>query len=194
MEIKSKPDSYYQDQNARSGTGNNANTLWKDLQLSGIKFNKDWAVLDIGCRTGVTLHNLWKQGCKEVYGVDIGELAQQRWIKSRYPFIKNLICDDIHELDFIDGTFDLITISHALEHLYDPNLVLGKMISSLKDNGMIHSIVPIEPEGDFDKYDPHLVRFDSHEDHLKFYTDSGLVKIFAEKRHGNSIIIVKRII
>lgn len=192
MQVKTKPDSYYSDQNARSGTGANANTLWKDLQNAQIKFDKNWCVLDIGCRTGVTLHNLWKQGFKNVYGVDIGELAQQHWIKSKYLFIKNLICDDIHELDFIDETFDLITISHALEHLYDPTLVLGKMIASLKVGGMIHSIVPIEPEGDFDKYDPHLVRFESHEDHLKFYTDSGLELVYSDFRHGNSIVIVKK--
>lgn len=192
MKIKPKPDSYYQDQNARSGTGNNVNTLWKDLQLAKIKFDKNWCVLDIGCRTGVTLHNLWKQGCKEVYGVDIGELARQHWIESKYPFIDNLFCDDIHGVDLTENFFNLITISHTLEHLYFPNLVLEKMFSSLKIGGLIHSIVPIEPEGDFDKYDPHLVRFDSHEDHLKFYTDSDLIKVFAEKRHGNSIVIVKK--
>lgn len=192
MKIKPKPDSYYSDQNARSGTGANVNTLWKDLQLAKVQFDKNWCVLDIGCRTGITLHDLWKRGFKNVYGVDIGELAQQHWIKSKYVFIKNLIRDDVHKLDFVDESFDLITISHALEHLYDPHLVLRKMISSLKHGGMIHSIVPLDPEADFDKYNPHLVRFESHEDHLKFYTDSGLVKVFDELRHGNSIAIVKK--
>lgn len=192
MIIKPKPNSYYSDQNARSGTGANANTLWKDLQNAGITFNSSWSVLDIGCRTGITLNNLWKQGCKNVWGIDIGELARGHWQKQNYPFIGNLFWQDVHKVDLTENYFDLITISHTLEHLYDPNQVLIQMKDSLKVGGLIHSIVPIEPEKDFEKYNPHLVRFETPEDHCKFYTDAGLELVHSEFRHGNSIVIVKK--
>ena len=190
MQIKPKSTSYYSDQNARSGTGANVNSLWQDLIGAGIEFDRKWVVLDIGCRTGITLSNLWKQGCKNVWGIDIGELARDHWKKQNYPFIENLICDDIHEVDLTPDFFDLITISHCLEHLYDPQQILSNMIESLKPNGLLHSIVPIEPEKDFDKYNPHLVRFESHQDHIDFY--SKLTMVYQRSKNGNSIIICKK--
>jgi 2-polyprenyl-3-methyl-5-hydroxy-6-metoxy-1,4-benzoquinol methylase len=191
MEIKKLTETYYEDQNARSGTGANVNTLWQDLKNAGIKIELNWSILDIGCRNAANLNNLWKQGYKNIFGVDIGELAERDWKKMNLPFINNLIKADIHTIEFEDESFDLITISHTLEHLYNPQLVLEVMTNALKPEGFLHSIVPIEPEWDFRKYDPHLVRFESHQDHINFYSNLKLV-YQKETQHNNSIVIVQK--
>ena len=192
MIIKPKPENYYEIQNARSSGSLNSNTLIKDLRLAKISIAPDWTVLDIGCRAGTTLNDLYKRGCERVYGIDIGANAENTWIAKKYPFLNNLIQIDVHKCN-TDLKFDLITISHTLEHLYDPELVLEKMVRWLNFGGYLHSIVPIEPVRNFEKYDPHLVNFSDHEEHIQFYAKTQLRKIYDRKTdHGDSVIILQK--
>lgn len=193
MILKPKPADYYEIQNVRSGSNLNSNTLLKDLRLAKISIDPDWIVLDIGCRTGETLNNLYNKGCKNVHGIDIGENAKMTWILRNYPFLNNLIQMDVHRCN-TDLWFDLITISHTLEHLYNPELVLKKMVSWLSPDGYLHSIVPIEPKENFESYDPHLVNFSDHKEHIEFYVKTGLKRVYDRKSDkGDSVVILQKI-
>lgn len=193
MQIKEVDNNYYDEQNKRSGSNRNSNTLFESLKAANIRVQSGWKTFDIGCRSGFITNELYRRGC-DVCGIDIGESAKKQWIQNKYPFITQLYCGDIHKFNLPKDYFNLITISHALEHLYDPVFVLNKMISSIKPGGLIHSIVPIEPKHDFEKYPPHLVRFENHEDHCNFYLQSGLKKVYDyyNSRERNSTIIVKK--
>jgi len=197
MEVKNKSENYFEFQNSRSGGDMNSNTLFDDLKKFKIEIGKDWNILDIGCRQGLMLKRLFESGYRNVYGIDIGEHAKNRWVKEKYPFITNMVQCDVHRGIPFDIQFDLITISHTLEHLYDPELVISLIFDSLKEDGLVHSIVPIEPKSNFDNYDPHLVRFDSHQDHIDLFENTGFTKCFdylndLKVDNHNSILICKK--
>lgn len=191
MEIKNKPYDYYDTQDGRSGVDLNSNTLFKDLRAANIVIKSDWNALDVGCRNCVTLKELWKNYTKKVYGIDIGTTASNGWTK--IPFRDNLVCEDVHVWEFPEEFFDLVTISHTLEHLYDPDLVVDKIRRSLKPDGILHCIVPLDRESSFKDYKPHLVRFSSHEEHVEYLVSKGFVKIFDRTSHGNSVVILQKI-
>ena len=89
-------------------------------------------LLDVGCGTGHFLSFCKKQGV-EVYGVEPSPNARAKAM-------------DIHVAESLeklpDIKFNVITLWHVLEHIYDLELTFERLKVRLNDNGIIFIAVP----------------------------------------------------
>jgi len=94
------------------------------------------AALDIGSATGVFLRRLRDTGW-DVWGIEPGidaARASIAWLGLDRDRIQVI---SVEEADFDPDAFDLITMSHVLEHLHDPVAVLRKVGTWLKPTGYL---------------------------------------------------------
>ncbi len=94
-------------------------------------------VLEVGCMFGYLLHEL--QDEYKVKGIDIGRDAV------KYCRNQGLDVDDTSIENFISNSnekFDIIILSHVLEHLLRPDEVLLDLQNHLNPEGMIYILVP----------------------------------------------------
>ena len=93
-------------------------------------------VLDIGCGTGGVLSAYKENGC-DVLGLDFDDdyLSEA---KNNNIFVKKGSIDVLRK----DEKFDLIIISHVLEHVLNPVVFLKEIINHLSNDGVIYIEVP----------------------------------------------------
>lgn len=102
---------------------------------------KDKVVLDIGCGAGGKSLYYASLGAKEVHGVDVVEryveeskkLAEEKGFDDVFTFH---LCDAA-KLEFPDGTFDTIIMNDSMEHVANPERVLGECYRVLKSGGRL---------------------------------------------------------
>jgi len=97
-------------------------------------------ILDIGCGKGEFIVEMEKRGW-DVYGIDVSsyvcKLAERKLKK------KNKIYNcELSDCDFHNDYFDVITLWTVLEHVYDPDTLLGEIYDILKDEGILIIQVP----------------------------------------------------
>ena len=118
--------------------------LWPDKALREFKgsYPMPWRgegkVLDVGCGAGGNLKALQEQGW-QVFGIEISDVAAAH--------ARDLLRADIHtgtleSAPFPPKSFDLVLMSHSLEHLPSPADALRRVHSLLKDNGLLVVSVP----------------------------------------------------
>lgn len=118
--------------------------LWPDKTWRELKgrYPLPWRghgkVLDVGCGAGGNLKTLKDQGW-EPHGVEISEIAAAH--------ARELTKGEIHtgtleSAPFPPGTFDLVLMSHSLEHLPSPVDALRRIHRFLKDDGLLVIHVP----------------------------------------------------
>jgi SAM-dependent methyltransferase len=118
--------------------------LWPDKTLRELRgrhplpWRGEGKVLDIGCGTGGNLKTLQDQGW-EPYGIEISDAAAAH--------ARELVAGTIHtgtleSAPFPLKVFDLILMSHTLEHLPSPADALGRVNRFLKDDGLLVVSVP----------------------------------------------------
>lgn len=96
--------------------------------------------LEIGCGNGELLKKLDSLGW-ECTGTEIDKKNIQI-TKTKLPHIK-IINGDINETEQLNNeNFDLIVMSHVLEHMYDINRILIRLNELLSDNGKLIIQVP----------------------------------------------------
>lgn len=95
-------------------------------------------ILDIGCGRGWML-NILKDWGWEVYGT---ELSTESATFARERLKLNIYTKEVQECSFQEGQFDVVTIWHVFEHLYDPLLTLKESNRILSDNGKLVIEVP----------------------------------------------------
>ena len=126
---------YYDARVPPSATTNNSHNLMLELIGGG----KD--VLDLGCATGYLAEALREQGCR-VSGVEYDERAAE---KAR-PFLDRLVVGDLTDpatLEQLAGqTFDVLVFGDVLEHLADPEEVLGRSLALLAPGGSVVISIP----------------------------------------------------
>ena len=111
--------------------GGKANLIkFKNLFKSGQK------ILDFGCGGGYLLKNI-KEANTELYGVEVNNEAK---IISETKGIKVFSNSSLLPSDY----FDLIISNHALEHTDNPLLELKNLHKSLKKDGQICIVVPLD--------------------------------------------------
>ncbi len=103
-------------------------------------YDKNSKVLDIGCSSGILLHELSDAGFKKsnLYGIDISEVAIKNCQDSGLP---NTFVMDAQNVEF-NQNFDIIIASDCLEHLEDDAKALQNWYSLLSKNGTAFVFVP----------------------------------------------------
>ena len=95
-------------------------------------------ILDIGSGRGLLLSILKKRG----WDVVANEINNKTANVIRKKFKIPVLVGDINKCDLQKNNFDVVNMSHVLEHLKDPYLAIKKIKSLLKDKGFIFIAVP----------------------------------------------------
>ena len=133
---------YYNNQKTDSGqdTGCWASQMIDAFTNYIVKYPKKSRILDLGCHTGSGMVAIKKIGYNNVVGVD---LIKENIEKAKEKGL-NVIQADMHNLNMFNKTyFDVLFMSHTIEHATNPLAVLEKCFKISK-NGLI--IIPIEPK------------------------------------------------
>jgi SAM-dependent methyltransferase len=113
-----------------------ARAAFLDSALAGRKVG---SVLEVGCAAGQNLYGFFKSG-KQVVGYDLGPKG--------LAFGRSLGMDLRHGsyADIEGGPYDLIILSHVLEHFNDPPAALKAIASHLSADGRFYIEVPDNDE------------------------------------------------
>jgi len=96
-------------------------------------------LLDLGCGPGIHAKEYVKRGA-EVVGIDLSEEMVQ--LAKEYSSEANFEIADAYHLPFKDSSFDIVTSSLLLDHVYDLAIVIGEVSRVLKYDGLFISSVP----------------------------------------------------
>lgn len=127
-----------------------------------VNVNRDSKILDVGCGSGTLLQSLRKIGFNDLIGIDpyIDYGTSTNYMR----ILKADICD------LPDSPkFDLIMFNHSFEHMYNPQEVLIKVRSLLKQNGKCLISIPVKTKWVWDKYGVNWVQIDAPR-HFFLYT------------------------
>jgi len=102
-----------------------------------IPFQGQGRILDIGCGSGLSLSLLKSIGW-DVYGVEVNKFACDYAAKMGV----NIFCGELEKANFAPEFFDVIKITHVLEHLPSTDLVFAEMKRILKPCGAIYLETP----------------------------------------------------
>jgi SAM-dependent methyltransferase len=132
-------------------------------------------VLDIGCGRGLLLRAFQRRGC-EVTGTEFSDDACRFAREAlKIPVRVGLV----HDLNFPDGSFDVVVMWHVLEHVSDPRTTLAEVSRILRPGGIFLVGVP-----DFGSPEARLTKAGwFHLDvprHLSHHTRSSLEKSLAD--------------
>jgi SAM-dependent methyltransferase len=97
------------------------------------------SLLEVGCGSGGYLDLMRALGWKRVVGVDIGDEAI-RQVKEGEGI--EAYCGDLRDMRFEPDSFDAVSLSHTLEHVYDPVEFLCEVRRILKPGGRLAIVVP----------------------------------------------------
>lgn len=138
---------------------------------------KEYTVLDIGCSKG-DLTNLIAKNVRSMVGIDHDELAiksaTENYGKENLKFING---DALEHVKLIDSKYNIIVLSHILEHIENPKSFLGSYLPFAK---FIYVEVP-----DYEKTYHNIFRNDvnaslqyTDDDHVSEFDRDELLAIF----------------
>lgn len=131
---RSKPGRTYETVNKRQKRAVN----WFLERIPGCVSGR--SVLDVGTRTGYTLDMFSEQGCR-VEGV---ELIEETAKFAREQLHRHVEHGDARRLNYPDGTWDLVSCIHTLEHIPQPEVAMRELVRVLKPDGWLLVVVPVE--------------------------------------------------
>jgi SAM-dependent methyltransferase len=100
-----------------------------------LAFNPTY-VLDIGTGDGYIVDRLWEHGISAV-GTTICYEDTRQYV----------IYEDMHDLEFKDGSFDVVVAKHILEHALSPRLAIREAWRVLRPDGLFLVETPINEVG-----------------------------------------------
>jgi len=124
--MKNIKHSDYQNKQTRPKDWKISKKAFMDLNVTG-----QTKILDIGSGDGTKIS----------YIVDEGQLVMT---DLSAPSNSRITRADVHELQFKDNTFDIVTMFHVLEHLTDANKALAEIYRVMKKGGTMISVTPNE--------------------------------------------------
>lgn len=95
-------------------------------------------ILDVGCGRGLFLHLLKSHGWK-VMGIEVNE---ETAAAARKNYNIPVITTKVMSSSLADGSFDVITLNHVLEHLHDPKEMVKECRRLLRKGGLLVTAVP----------------------------------------------------
>lgn len=137
---KHYPAVYYGKDNSKfKGPVESAINIFRSLKAKKLlKLKSSGKILDIGCGRGHVLKIMEDKG----FTVTGTELSEDSSSHGSNHFGLNILPVDIIEADFKENEFDMITLWHVFEHLYEPDLALKKIRKFLKPDGVLLISVP----------------------------------------------------
>jgi 2-polyprenyl-3-methyl-5-hydroxy-6-metoxy-1,4-benzoquinol methylase len=108
-----------------------------DFKVLWLKNRKEKKLLDIGCGNGVFIDDMNDLGWTTT-GIDFDGDAVDYCLKKGLNAKKG----DLKGLSFPSESFDVITLNHVIEHLYDPAEVLQECFRILKPGGEVVITTP----------------------------------------------------
>lgn len=99
-------------------------------------------LLEIGVGHGGFLHHAVTHGW-DVTGVELSRYAAA-YVKERYGL--SVVCGSIESADLPEAAFDMVHLSHVVEHLLDPVSTLKRIRTLLSPTGVLTIEVPNELE------------------------------------------------
>ncbi len=145
------------------------------------KFKKKGSLLDIGCGTGnfleVCKNNNW-----QIAGVEPGDLARKQ-AQEINPGAN--IQPDLFK---IEGTFDIITMWHVLEHVHDLNMYLRRIYDQLASDGKLIIAVPNNESFDAHHYGVNWAAYDVPR-HLYHFTADTIKRVL--NKNGMQLVSKK---
>jgi len=166
--------SKYEDSQLGTGGGGSPwdrRRLADTAQALAAAFDHDVRVLDIGCANGGLLGELYHAGFTNLTGVDPSPVCVKN--TRAHGFAAHQGC--LPNLPDI-GKFDLVIVSHVLEHLLDPGESLVALAKILRNGGSIYAEVP-----DAARYHEFLVApfQDFNTEHINHFSPVCLTNLFA---------------
>lgn len=144
---------------------------------SGLSFKK---VLEVGAGDGSILQVLSRHNfAQELYAVEISSSALQQIHQRKLPQLKQAILFDGYTLPFADHTFDLVILSHVLEHVEFERKLLRELLRIAKYQVIE---VPKDYRYGVDRKISHFLSYG----HINMYTPSSLR--FLLRSEGYAII------
>jgi SAM-dependent methyltransferase len=140
-------------------------------------------VLDVGCGNGGLLDALRRLGFRDLTGMDASRIC-----------VGNLLAKGFHALEAVlplgaaiastlgEERFDLVVLSHVLEHVYDTTAIIASLDPVVRPNGMIYIEVPDAERYSCNGFPPYYF-FDS--EHINHFSEKS-IRVLSE-RHGLSI-------
>ena len=127
-------------------------------------------LLDIGCGTGKFL-KIMKQSGWEINGVEVNNEARKLAENNTSSVI-------LTQTQFFESNqkYDVITLWHSLEHLYELNQYLKKITESLNDNGLLLIAVPNYQSFDAEHFKRDWAAYDVPR-HLYHFSLEAMVKL-----------------
>jgi len=112
--------------------------------LTMVPWDKDKSILDVGCGHGVLLRRLHRLGFKKLCGIDAFidkdiVIGEDCWLRKR-------------TLENTEGQFDLIILSHSLEHMSDQHSAMASVKRLLAPGGKVVVLIPIFSTYFYEKY------------------------------------------
>lgn len=133
---------------------------------------RDLRILDVGCASGTLLALLSTAGFGDVQGIDpsASAVASARRLGQR-AWVGDLDTPLPAEL----GTFDVVILSHVLEHLANPRTALSNLRAALRPGALVYAEVP-----DAARYAEYLVEpfVDFNHEHVNHFSLPHLDELF----------------
>lgn len=157
------------------------------IQLSMLSeyVTKDLSFLDIGIREGAFIEFLKEKGFTDLYGIDIYEKSVE------LARNKGIECEVADAQYFcLDRKFDVIVMSHVLEHCPEPGKVIYCVSQHLNENGIVFIEVPVEQGSPVPtEKDAHYYNFHSLADLLLFFEEGWeLLEKFESKKRLKVVV------
>lgn len=115
-----------------------ASTRWRSQRQAISRYKKAGTILDIGCSSGAFLRTMKGESWK-LYGIEMESLTAE---KARAATGADIFVGDALDAPFPAGSFDVITCSDVLEHVYQPRQFLAKVLEWLKPGGIFYAGLP----------------------------------------------------
>lgn len=147
----------------------NKDSMFHTYRKLGIQMNSK--VLDVGAGAGLHVLELREAGVAGAMGLDPYLTDDQYW--GGQLLVKKA------SLDEMDGSFDLITFHHSLEHMAEQIDALMRAKQLLKPSGKILVRIPTVSSEAFEKYQEHWFQLDAPR-HYYLHSHQSIKHVAAE--------------
>jgi 2-polyprenyl-3-methyl-5-hydroxy-6-metoxy-1,4-benzoquinol methylase len=111
---------------------------WRRQREEIFKRKKSGSLLDVGCSSGAFLGTM-KSDAWKLFGIEM-ESSTAR--KARAATGAEVFVGDAANAPFKANSFDVVTCSDVLEHVYEPRKFLEKILEWLKPGGIFYTSLP----------------------------------------------------